>query len=441
MMTSKSQRAAFWGIVLGAFIARLIFVLAVRPVPVSDFEWYYERAIQLANGFGYTVNGYPTAYWPPGWAYFLAGIVKVFGPSILVGEIAQSCLNALTAGIVFLIGESLFGITSGLVAGVVYAVLPSAVEWNATLASEPLYTLLWALATYIWVSRSPDRLSWFAISGLLLGAAALVRPSALLIWLVLLVYAVFARRERVRLRAWLSAVAVTIAAMVIVITPTIIRNYHVFGTFVVVSNNGGVSLYQANNPRATGGYIELADPKIQKLIDDPRTEVDGDRLASRLGIDYIKRHPGREAWLTVRRIKSLYARDDMVIRFTLRSRHYREVYSPPSSDRVASALVIVNDGVYYAVMLLALTGLALCFVPRFSHTYSSRWQLLLGLIFYNTAMYALIFGIDRYRYPTMPYFCVFAGYAVVATVAQYHSRRQAAITEDLRARSRTLIQH
>lgn len=419
--SGRKDARAFAAVTLGALVIRLAFVLAVRPVPVSDFAWYYDRAIGIAGGAGFTLQGHPTALWPLGWPYFLAGVVWLFGPSVLAGEIVQAILNALTAGVVFLIGRSLFNRACGVAAGAAYALLPSAVEWCATLASEPLYTLLWALSTYIWVSRPFDRLGAFAISGALLGAAALVRPSALLFWLILLAYAFAVRSERKHLRKAIAAVGVTALCTALVVTPAIVRNYHVFGTLVIISNNGGLSLYEGNNAHSSAGYTELDNPQIQKLAGDPRTEAQGDRLASRLAIEYIKTHPGRELLLSLRKIKALYEGDDSVIRFTLRSRHFREAQSPPPSDRIATALVALNTAGYYIIMVFALAGLALClFKP--DDTINPRWRILLGLILYNTAIFAVIGGLDRYRYPTMPFFCAFAGYAMVAAYAYYQSR-------------------
>lgn len=424
-MRLRSEVRTFALVTLVAFVLRLAFAIPVRPLPVSDFGWYYEHALALTQGLGYTVHGYPTALWPPGWPYFLAGVINVFGPSVLAVEIVQSLLGALTAGIAFLIGRALFGWTCGVAAGLAYALLPGAIEWCATLASEPLYTLLWALSAYIWISRSPRQLSWFAASGLLLGADALVRPSALLYWIVPLVYALVVRTERQRFAAWLGAIAITFVCMVLVVSPTIVRNYRAFGTLVIISNNGGTSLYEGNNPRSSGTDALLDNPRIQKLLDDPRTEVAGDRLASQLAIQYIKTHPQREVRLILRRFKALYATDSSAIRFTLRSRHFREAQSPPPGDRLASALVVVNTVFYYSVMAFAMIGLVLCFWKTRIGGRDTRWGLLLGLILYNTLIFSVLTSVERYRYPTMPYFCVFAGLGLVAVWSYVQSRMRA----------------
>lgn len=424
---THTDTLAIAGVVGGALFVRLAFVLTVHPAPVSDFGWYYAKALDIVHGLGYTSHGYPTAYWPPGWPYFLAGVVWLFGPSLQAAEIVQAVLNACTAGVVFLIGRAIAGTAQGLAGGIAYALLPSAVEWSATLASEPIYTLLWALATYIWLSQPTSKTIWYVLSGLLLGAAALVRPSALLFWIILLVYLLTLGKERRRPARIVSSVGVTAICTLLVVTPLIVRNYHVFHTLVVVSNNGGVSLYQGNNPRAGGGYAELSDPLIAKLISDPRTEVQGDKLAAQMAMQYIKSHPLHEVWLAVRRVYRLYASDDLAIRFTFRSHHFREVHSPPPSDRIATAALAINTAVYYGLMVFAIAGIALSIARARRDSTNPRWRLVLGMILYNTAIFATIFGLDRYRYPTMPYFAAFAGIGLVAMLAYIQERLQARV--------------
>ncbi len=412
---ARRDTFAFLGVLLGALALRLVFVLLVRPTPVSDFRWYYQRALDLVHGLGYSVHGVATAFWPPGWPYFLAGVVWLFGPSVLAAEIVQSLLNALTAAIVFLIARKLWGTACGIAAGTAYAILPSAIEWCATLASEPLYTLLWACATYIWVSRPTDKLGWYALSGALLGAAALVRPSALFFWLILVVYLLTLREQRRRPWRIAGVAGVTALCTFIVVTPMIVRNYTIYHTFVLISNNGGVSLYQANNPDAGPGYTDMNDPRVQSLISNPRTEPQGDHLASSMAIKYMKTHPLHVLWFAVLKVKGLYSRDDLVIRFTLHQLH------PQPPERVISSVAVINTVVYYALMLCALVGIIACIARRTPEPIDPAWRLVLGMTLYNTAIFSIIGGIDRYRYPTMPYFAVFAGIGILCALAYARS--------------------
>lgn len=416
-----ADTVAMIAIVAAAMILRLIFAAFVHPLPVSDSGWYMARALEIAAGRGYAVHGLPTAYWPPGWPYFLAAEILIFGKSLMALAAVQSVLNSLTAGLAFLIGRRLFGRSAGILAGLAYAVLPSAVEWSSTLISEPLYTLLLVFVTYLWVSRPTANLAWYALGGTCIGFASLVRPSALLFGLVLLLYLLSIASERRKPVRLAAAVLITFLFTAFAITPTLARNYRVFGTFVLISNNGGVSLYQTYNPHSNGGYTELDNPEIARLIANPRTEVQADRLASRLAVHYIASHFERDLVIVFKNFKGLYATDDLPIRFTLRSSHFRERKSPPPSDVGATRLLYLNRTMYYTVMVLALAGIITCII-RHKAKIAPQWRVLALIIAYNTAMFAIAGGNDRFRYPTMPDFAIFAGAAAVA-LYELFSRR------------------
>ncbi len=400
---------------LAALIVRLGFVLSVHPTPASDFDWYYGRALGIEHGLGYSRGGYPTAYFPPGWPYFLAGVMRIFGSSPVIGEIAQAVLGALTAALVVVIGRHVAGRTAGIAAGALYAFLPSAVEWTSTLGTEPLYTFLWALATAIWVTRPTRQLAWYALSGVILGAAALVRPSALLFWIILFAYLITLPNERRNWRRLLAAVAVTASCTLIVVVPWIARNYAIYHKVVVVSNNGGVSLYQANNPLSNAAYTELYNGQIGALIHDPRTEAEGDELASQLAIHYMSTHVPHEIALSLLKVKSLYSRDDSAVTFSLGKT------VPPATEHAMRFFFVLNMVVYYAVMLLAVAGIALCLIDRRQEV-GTAWRLVFAMTLYNTLIFSIIGGIDRYRNPTMPYFSIFAGIAVAAALSYVRTR-------------------
>lgn len=412
---SRKDTAAVVWVFLAALVIRLVFVLTVHPVPVSDFDWYYGRALEIVHGLGFSRGDHPTAYFPPGWPYFLAGLIRVFGASPVIGEVAQAVLGALTAAIVVVIGRHVAGRSAAIAAGAAYAALPSAVEWTSTLASEPLYTFLWALATAIWVSVSTRQLGWYALSGVILGVAALVRPSALLFWIILLVYLLTLRSERIHWRRLVAAVAVTAFCTLIVVVPWIVRDYDVFHTVVAISNNGGLSLYQANNPHSNAAYTELDNPKIAALVRNPSTEAVGDQLASQLAMRYMQTHIPHEFVLSLLKVKALYTRDDSVLSYSFAKT------VPPASHRTIALVFALNTAAYFALMFFALLGVVWCFLNRRGET-QPQWRLVFGMMVYNTMIFSLIGGIDRYRFPTMPYFSVFAGIGIAVAFSYIFAR-------------------
>lgn len=407
---SAADRRALLAVCGLAFALRFAFISVMHPAPVSDFEWYYLHAVGLLHGQGFTTNGYPTAFWPPGWPYFLAGVFAVFGTNVFVGEVTQAVLNSLTAGLVFLIAHRVAGTLAGIVSGIIYAILPSAVEWCAVLASEPLYTFLWALVAYIWMRVNPTQYTWFAISGVAAGAAALVRPTALFLWGVLLVYLFFANKPRT-LKSVLLPPLIVLFFTAATIAPDLVRNYRVFHEFVLISNNGGPTLWSGNNPYYRPGDWSLYDDRLQKMTEDPRTELQADKIAARRAIAYIKSHPGRIAALALSKLKPLYANDD--------DGPTQYAFETTRSTPLGRAVLIINRAVYYPVLLLALAGLILCAKSaRGAAGVHAGWILVFLNILYNTLPFLILPAYDRYRFPSMPYFVVFAGIAVAVWIAR-----------------------
>lgn len=399
------DRRGLVAVTVFALLVRIAFVSIVRPAPISDFHWYYEHALQIAHGLGLTTNGLPTAYWPLGWPYFLAGIFTAFGPHVYAGEVAQAVLNTLTVTLVFLIAQRVAGTAPAIAAGLIYALLPSAVEWTAVLGTEPLYTLLWALATYIWIRTPPERVGWFAFSGVVVGAATLVRPTALFTWGVLLICPWFANKKRT-FRTVVLPPLIVLCVAVATITPDLVRNYRIFHTFVLICNTGGLTLWTGNNPYYHAGDVILYHQRLQEMIKDPRAEVAADQLAERMAISYIEKHPGRTAALALPKLRTLYARDDGPIQYT---------FATDTSTALGRTVRLINRTFYYGVLLLALVGLIFCMrASRAGTLPSPAWLLIFLNIVYNTLPFAIMPAYDRYHFPSMPFFAVFAGIGALA---------------------------
>lgn len=402
---SKTDVVALTAVSALALALRFTFVSVVHPTPVSDFAWYYNHAVQLTQGLGFTTNGVQTAYWPPGWPYFLAGVFFIFGPHVYAGELAQSVLNSATCALVFLIALRAAGTAAAITAAVLYAVLPSNIEWSAVLGSEPLYTLLWLFAIYIWISVRPTQLGWFALSGVVLGAASLVRPTALLGWGILLLY-LWIRQGKYDFRTVVLPPLAVLLLMSATIAPDLIRNYRIFHTFVLICNTGGTTLLIGNNPYYIAGDVSLHNARLQKMTDDPRTELLADQTAERMAFSYIRTHPRETAARVLPKLWTLYARDDGAIHYT-----FGNDASPDFIRNVTSS----NRAIYYLILALALVGFLACVRGFTKGTDTGRiWIMLLLNILYNTLPFVIAPAYDRYHFSTMPFLAVFAGIGAIA---------------------------
>jgi hypothetical protein len=97
-------------------------------------------------------------------------------------------------------------------------------------------------------------------------------------------------------RARLSAAIVTAVAFACVLTPWVVRNYYVFGRFVLVATNGGSTFYGGNNdivlhdPAELGGWVSTTLLPGRDLIDAEPDEASHDKMEWRLGTQWVREH-------------------------------------------------------------------------------------------------------------------------------------------------------
>lgn len=385
-----------------ALFLRLMWNLTVHTYPISDFAWYHERAVGLIQGEGYSVHGRPTAYWPIGYPLFLAAVYKVFGPHFYAAKVFNIMMSSATVGLIFLLGRNLCGFAGGLCAGILLAILPSQIEWTSVLCSEVLYTFLLVTFLYVFTLRKPDQQNWIhpLASGVLLGLACLVRPVGLLLPTFLWVIYLFSTKNFKRRVIWGM---ILVASTLLTISPLTIRNYIVFKSFIPVSTNGGINLWQGNNPNATGGYYWPNDPKSNPLTPYLNDEVKRDQIARRLALDFICNNPDKFLRLGLIKLYYYYKEDTSGLSFSLNPTY------PRLSKEVKLKIASIANRYYQIFMLMSILGVATCFLRRKHVNDRFIFYTAIILISYFTAVHFVFPAMDRYRFPIMPVFSLFAG--------------------------------
>ena len=236
-------------------LIRLAIILLVPINQFSDNLWYYNRAVALASGQGYTQEGIPTAYWPPGWPGLLGLLFWLFGPWPLIGQIANLGFVAITFVLALNLGFALFADHRvGRLTALILIPYPNQIGYVPILGSEVFYTALLLLAVFATIRGAGT--ARLILAGVLFGIATLTKTQTLFIPAVLLTVWWLLGKERMRLPSILGKVAVVYATVAVVILPWTLRNYLVFGDFVLISTNGGATLLSGNNPTAAGDYTE-----------------------------------------------------------------------------------------------------------------------------------------------------------------------------------------
>ncbi len=384
-------------------MVRVVHVLGLRDSPyfgrpVLDAETYFRAASALAAGDGWA----EAVYWqPPGYPYFLAGVLWLAGPDFLAPRLVQAILGALTAALTCAIGARVFGRGVGLAAGLVVALYGLLIYYDGELLAPSLAICL-QMATLYCAVRAPGERGgrgWLA-AGLLGGLTAVVNATFLLVVPIL---ALAARRRA----GWL------LVGVAVAVAPVTLRNWTRGGELVLVSSNAGVNLYLGNNPRydATVGMRPGRD--WQALLLAPRLQgVSGAAPASRFFVDrvvaYAGRDPGGFIALQARKLRLLAGGDEIP--------RNQEIYPARAWSPVLRILLWKVPGLAFPFGLLlplGIVGLAV----------ASRQAPLLAASAAVLAVAVLAFFVTaRYRAPLVPLLALFAAAGVRWAVVEARAR-------------------
>ncbi|MFO8079212.1 MAG: glycosyltransferase family 39 protein [Armatimonadota bacterium] len=176
---------------------------ALRSVPPisPDSVSYMQGAKSLVAGEGYfSVTGSPLLLFPPGYPLLIAGLIPIAGSPELAGRIVSILLSTASIPLVYLVVRHFGSRLLGVSAAGLFAILPQRVWQSAMILSDASFlflVLLMLIFAQLWFGR--DRLYMAGLAGAAAGAAYLVRPEALGMFLVVLLVALIAFRFRRRI--------------------------------------------------------------------------------------------------------------------------------------------------------------------------------------------------------------------------------------------------
>lgn len=381
-------------IILIALILRIGSGMILRDnAPRGDAADYDNIAQNIISGQGFVstrMNLY--SYRPPLYPIFLALLYSLGSPHYLTVILVQSILSSLTCWLVYLIAESIYNRTAALSAAALTALYPGLIYYSTQLLSESLFIFLLFSATAIFY-RSRNRMEKWILIGALLGLAALCRPVALPLTLLLLPF--FAFNLAHGTRRWLVVFLFTM----LVIIPWTWRNYRIHHQPVLITTYGGANLWLGNYPGSTG-YIGSPEGIQTLLRRKGIPEPEKDSLCYREALSYISNNPGHFLELTIKRFLFFW------------NPIPEKQFGPNlirGRDTICRIVVAVS---FSLLLLLAGTGIA-----NTSRLWKKAW-LLLFLILYFPAILMFYYISFRYRLPVIPALAVFGGQGVLAITSR-----------------------
>lgn len=370
-----------------------------------DSRFYHDWATRLAAG----ATSRPDPFFMgPLYPHFLGALYALTGPHVHAVRLLQVVLGALAAMLVFDLGRRAFGLLAGTFAGLALALYGYGAFLELHLAMEPLLAWL-ALAMLATLLSGLSRASaWrLALAGGLLGLLAAGRASYLVLLpvLVAIVWAWERGRESTpraaaRLSGWLAAGCLAALA------PLVVHNARTGGGLALLTTNGGINYYIGNHDGATGAFLEpdgidffqsgvgedggsiaLASRRAGRSL----SATQASRYWFQQGLRWNAAHPGRTLRLWARKLTLLLCD-----------------YQTPQIEnfdqgRAESALLRLTPSRFGWLAAMACAGMALAWR-------ADRRVRLLALLLGATVVSLLPFFVTaRYRYPSMPIWCLLAG--------------------------------
>jgi hypothetical protein len=315
------------------------------PPLLTDQRAYHRLAVRLVQGHGFSFaeGSYPfippetpTAHWSFLESLFVAAVYRVFGIHPLAARLAHAVLGGIllpwmvyrltrrlfppsrakdslrpdqTGRLPKGLGDEVLPLLSALLAAVYFYF----VLYAATIMTETFYivALLWSLERAIDLTgfRKPVRslVGSAAALGLGLGIATLLRQSILPWAAVLFAWLLWTgirapRRSNCGMLASLGVAGFVVLACIL---PFTIRNYSVYGRFLLLNSNAGYAMYSAQHPMHGTSFREFdAAPPPQDLQGDNEAEWDRDLM--RRGVGFVIAEPGRYLLLSLSRVRDYF---------------------------------------------------------------------------------------------------------------------------------------
>ncbi|MFN0132404.1 MAG: hypothetical protein ACKVW3_07740 [Phycisphaerales bacterium] len=399
-----------------AAVLRLAWAALVPIDPISDCKAYdiFARNLAAGHAFGFEIDK-PSAFWPPGTS-FLYSLVYRLAPPEHGGYALAAGLNLLFGvGIVaasMALTRAWFGRRASLIAGTLLALWPFHVQFTSILASELPFTFFCLLGLLAWSSGGRP---WVRVilTALAFAAATLIRPTALLLPVVLVM--VSALRGHGVLGPGLRAAAV-LAVMGLCLAPWSVRNTRLFGQFVLVSANGGSNLWMGNNSQTTGYYQEL--PKLDRELNEAQVDAELGRRAKA----HIREQPAAFVARTFKKAVLLHRSETIGVGWNERGLARAAPSLFGEGSRGIWLLKAASTAYWWLVLALALLGLAWLARARgiwhtLTHPAAAFWA-------YFTAVHAVIVIQDRYHFPATPLIAALASVPISGLIASRLAARQ-----------------
>jgi 4-amino-4-deoxy-L-arabinose transferase-like glycosyltransferase len=377
------------GVALALRLAFALFYWVDQPLTHDEREYLaLGRSVARGDGFQYpadepqpgTAQQFGRA---PAYPVFLAalGVTQPAEQAPARVKIAQALVSTLIVWLIGSIAARAAGRRGGVGAAAIAAGYPPLIWMPAYVLSETVFAALALAAARVLQAQDQRDTAHHPrsaiVGGILTGAAILTRPS-------LIFFLPFAALWLWRSRRSADA-AIFLLAVALCVAPWTLRNHRVYGRWIAVASEGGVTFWTGNHPLAIGDGDLAANPDIKRAelafrAAHPTLTAEGlEPLYYRDAIAWIRGNPG--AWL----------------RLLARKAFYTAVPIGPSYAVHSTRYVVASVAAYVTVLVAAIAG-----IRRWRHAAQRTAPVPLWLMAASTVTAGLVFfPQERFRIPVI----------------------------------------
>lgn len=395
-------------------------------------DYYFEIASNLAKYSSFALDDLkPTALRMPGYPLFLAFIFKISRDWWFV-LFVQNMIAALGATLLYSISKKWLSQSWAIAAGLIWAFEPYSIDVSSQFLTETLYIFFLLLIVYIFIQYKDKSkpIIFTVIIASMLAILAYIKPISLLLPVVFALAINYPLPNKIKI----SQTIIIFAVFAALLFPWLIRNYLIFKTWQLSSDNSS-SLY------TTALFFEA---KKQGLIDVDRDKPEKSKFTrfgesgdltktspqfksainiilsdplnfTHLYLEYMTKNLGSSFWGSIKNLIKGTAGET--------NYHPKVIKAIWQFDWPAILKFSITEIIALAVMLLGIIFWCLMFIfgvvgaikfyQQSDSTNRPFLILFIGIIFYFLLIGNLATGDTiRYRFPATPFIIMLATYSI-----------------------------
>lgn len=364
----------------------------------------------------------PEIFRMPGYPLFIAFFYKLM-PAVALPILVQNLVFVVFIFLFYKFCESLLeNKRVALVASGFLAVEPSVIYWNNQLLTESFFTIMIFLAVccaFIFSLRK--RMVYPALAGLFFSLATFIRPAGEYLLLAFLVFwGILFFTKKISLRKFILAASVFISVFILVLSPWLIRNKAIFGTY-------GISNSSVNG---FGKYLSVIDNETGKESPplDNTNPLRGAVVLQREAMSAIWQHPVifsktyilslapfffGDAYLSVfGRVAPFFEKARIITNWKGGAGEFLSFFKGHGG---AEAFVFFGGKIVWALIIIFAVAGLIYWIFRYKKQYPMLIFLILVIFYFSLA--SGVGAYSRFRFPVNPYIFLLAAMGIERALA------------------------